>query len=150
MSGKTSLVRDEVNRSMDALEVALLNHFPSIDCPLKHDFGEHIYMRQIIMPKGARVTSKIHKHRHPYFVLYGKAKVWIDGKGWEEIEAPHYGMTEPGTRRLLIILEDMLWITVHHNPTNTQNLEELEEWIIEPHTNNLLKEGGSHETKLCQ
>lgn len=143
MSGKTSLVRNEVNQAMDALEMALLDRFPQIECPLKHDFGDHLYMRQIIMPRGAKITSKTHKHRHPYFVLYGKAKVWKDdGQGWQIIEAPHYGWTDPGTRRVLDILEDTVWITVHYNPTNTEDLSELEEFIIEPHTNNLLKEGG--------
>lgn len=138
MSGKTSLVRAEVNQAMDALEVALLDRFPQIDCPLKHDFGSYLYIRKIIMPAGSKVTSKIHKHRHPFFMLLGKARVWLDGVGWQTIEAPYDGMTEPGTRRVLDIIEDTLWITVHHNPTNTQNLEELEEWIIEPHTNKLL------------
>lgn len=88
------------------------------------------------MPAGSKVTSKIHKHRHPFFILFGKVKVWKDdGKGWEIIEAPFDGMTEPGTRRILDILEDTVWITVHYNPTNTQDLNELEDWIIEPHSN---------------
>jgi hypothetical protein len=59
--------------------------------------------------------------------------------GWRIIEAPYDGMTEPGTRRVLDVLEDTVFITVHYNPTNTEDLEELEEWIIEPHTNHLIQ-----------
>ena len=34
--------------------------------PLKHTFLDGSYMRQITMPKGMLLTSKIHKIRHPY------------------------------------------------------------------------------------
>jgi len=71
--------------------------------------------------------------------LFGKVKVWKDdGNGWQIIDAPFDGMTEPGTRRILDVLEDTVWITVHYNPTNTKDLDELEEWIIEPHNNPLV------------
>lgn len=91
------------------------------------------------MPAGSKVTSKIHKYRHPFFILFGKVKVWQDdGRGWQIIEAPFDGMTEPGTRRILDVLEDTVWITVHYNPTNTQDLDELEDWVIETHENKLL------------
>lgn len=131
-----SLVRKEANAAIDRLEIAMLERLPPVSCPLKHDYGHHLYVRKIIMPAGSKVTSKIHKHRHPFFILFGKVKVWKDdGMGWEIIEAPFDGMTEPGTRRILDILEDTVWITVHYNPTNTQDLNELEDWIIEPHSN---------------
>jgi len=131
-----SLVRKEANAAIDRLEIAMLERLPPVSCPLKHDYGYHLYVRKIIMPAGSKVTSKIHKHRHPFFILFGKVKVWKDdGKGWEIIEAPFDGMTEPGTRRILDVLEDTVWITVHYNPTNTQDLNELEDWIIEPHSN---------------
>jgi len=139
MEKQESIVRPEVNDAIDALEDALLQNFPSVVCPLKHEFGDNLYIRKIIMPAGSRVTSKIHKHRHPFFVLVGKVKVWTAEKGWEVIEAPFDGITEPGTRRVLHVLEDTYWITVHSNPNDTRDLKELEEWVIEPHENQLLK-----------
>lgn len=141
-----SLVRKEANDAIDALEEALLDRFNKIDCPLVHTFMPGLYMREIFMPAGSKVTSKIHKHRHPFFVLKGKAEVWRDGTGWELIEAPYAGVTEPGTRRVLNILEDCNWITVHSNPENTDDLEEIEERIIEAHNNPLL----SNEARLSQ
>ena len=43
------------------------------DCfPLKHKFVDGAYVREIFMPKGAFVVSKIHKFKHPYFILKGK------------------------------------------------------------------------------
>jgi hypothetical protein len=135
-----SLVRPIVNQAIDQLEIKMRELLLPGKFWLEHDFGDHLYVRKIIMPAGSKVTSKIHKYRHPYFILFGKVKVWKDdGKGWEIIEAPFDGMTEPGTRRVLDVLEDTVWITVHYNPTNTTDLGELEEWIIEPHTNHLLE-----------
>lgn len=133
-----SLVRPEVNDCIDALEAALLERYPKIECPLNHSFGDGLYVREIFMPAGSKLTSKIHKKRHPYFVMQGKVNVWIDGKGWQLIEAPFFGWTNPGTRRVLDVIDDTFWITCHANPDDTEDLEIIEQRIIEPHTNNLL------------
>jgi quercetin dioxygenase-like cupin family protein len=133
-----SLVRPEVNDCIDALEGALLDRYQKADFPLAHTFMPGMYMREIFMAAGSKITSRIHKFRHPFFVLRGKVRVWQDGKGWELIEAPHCGITEPGTRRVLDVIEDCNWITIHSNPDDTEDLEEIEARIIEHHTNNLL------------
>lgn len=131
----TSLVRKEANDAIDALEIALLNRYQKINCPLNHTFFPGMYMREVFMPKGSRITSKIHRHRHPFFVMKGVAEVWIDGRGWEIIEAPYVGITEVGTRRVLYILEDCNWITIHSNPEDIEDLYEIESRIIEEHNN---------------
>lgn len=134
-----SLVRKEANDAIDALEVALLEKYTKVDCPLAHTFMPGMYMREIFMPAGSKITSRIHRYRHPFFVLSGKVNVWQDdGKGWRLIEAPYCGITEPGTRRVLDVIEDCNWITIHGNPNDTEDLEEIEDRIIEPHTNHLL------------
>lgn len=133
-----SLARKEANEAIDKLEVALLGRFNKVDCPLEHIFMPGMYMRTILMPAGSKVTSKIHKHKHPFFVMQGSARVWVDGKGWELIKAPYRGITEPGTRRVLDILEDCIWVTVHHNPSDSEDLEEIEALVIEKHDNELL------------
>jgi quercetin dioxygenase-like cupin family protein len=143
-----TLVRKEANDAIDALEAALLAKFTPIDCPLNHSFGPGIYMREVFMPAGSKIVSKEHKFRHPYFVMKGSARVWIDGKGVETITAPHVGWTEPGTRRVLEILTDMFWITCHANPDDTQDLEIIEERIIEKHTNELLETPINHDQKF--
>jgi hypothetical protein len=134
-----SLVRPEVNQAIDALEKMMVDNLPKAHCPLGHDFGDWLYVRKIILHAGSKITSRIHRWRHPFFILFGKVKIWQDdGESWRIIEAPYDGMTERGTRRVLDALEDTVFITVHYNPTNTTDLSELEDWIIEPHTNNLL------------
>lgn len=143
-----SLVKKEVNDAIDALEVALLNRFQRISCPLNHTFGHELYIREIFLLAGSKHTTKIHKFRHPFFIMKGSANIWMDGRGWEFVQAPYYGMTESGTRRVLEILTDMNFITVHGNPDNTEDLKEIEDRLIESHINPLLTI--NNENKLSQ
>lgn len=89
---------------------------------LEHFFGEGTYIRKITMNKGSIIMSVIHTVLHPFFVLKGKATV-LSEDGLINIEAPHFGMTKPGTQRLLVIHEDMEWYTVH--PTEKTDIEEI-------------------------
>lgn len=134
----TSLVRKEANDAIDALEMAMLSRYLEIKCPLNHSFGDQLYVREIFIPSGSKVTSKIHKKKHPFFVMKGKVKVWTDERGWQLIEAPYFGWTTPGTRRVLDVLEDVFWITCHANPDDTEDLEIIEQRIIETHDNPLI------------
>lgn len=96
-------------------------------CPLKHSFGDGIYVREIFMPAGTVVISKIHKFTHPYFVLKGKVSVATED-GVVLIEAPYQGMTKAGTKRALYIHEDCIWITVHS--TKFTDVKDIEDEII--------------------
>jgi quercetin dioxygenase-like cupin family protein len=106
------------------------------DFPLTHRFTEGMYVREIFMPAGAIVTSKIHKTQHPFAVLRGRVKVWVENDEWQTLEAGHLGITEAGTRRLLLVLEDTVWVTFH--ATELRDVEAIEHAILEPHTNPLL------------
>ncbi len=94
-------------------------------CPLKHYFADGMYIREIFMPKGTIIVSKIHKKKHPYFVLSGRAEV-ITEKEVVLIEAPYHSLTEPGTKRVLRILENMIWVTVHATKETDLNIIENE------------------------
>ena len=134
----SSLVRKKVNEAIDALEVEMLRQFKKKEADLNHSFFKGLYVRECVMDAGMRVTSKIHRETHPYFVMQGTAEVWIDGVGWELIVGPYYGVTLAGTRRVLRILKKCFWITVHSNPDDGEDLEVIEERIIEKHENKLL------------
>lgn len=109
---------------------------PQADLPVDHLFTPGLYVRTIFMPAGSLIISKIHKTRHPYTVTKGRANVFTDTDGIVEIVAPFQGITEPGTRRLLHILEDMVWTTYH--ATEETDLEKIEALIIQPHDPALL------------
>ncbi len=135
------------DKVIDELEVAMLSSFDVVDCPVKHMFTNGMYIREIFMPAGSLITSKIHKTEHPYTVSYGVVAVSVDGGDWDEITAPYTGITKPGTRRLLYVIEDCIWTTYHplddmkseFNDLEAEEQEEIvnkiEEKILEPHTN---------------
>lgn len=122
----------KANTRINLLEQALARSgFDSVEMPVTNRFTPGLYMREIFMPAGTMLTSKIHKTCHPFVVLEGKVSVW-NGDGDEEyIEGPFVGITQPGTRRVLYIHEDTRWITFH--PSDETDLEKLEDQLIEPH-----------------
>lgn len=98
------------------------------DCfPLKHTFVPGMYIREITMPAGALLTSKIHKMEHPYFILRGDVSVLTE-KGTVRIKTGFSGITPAGTKRLLYCHEETVWVTVHR--TDSTDLEVIEEEVI--------------------
>lgn len=132
---------------IDELEAAMLDGYKVVDLPLNHIFTPKMYVRQIFMPKGTLLTSRIHNTTHPYCVSLGSANVQIDLGEWVTIKAPYLGVTSAGTRRVLFILEDCLWQTFHpldwitgeENDWNDEEkrklVEKIENMILEPHIN---------------
>ena len=94
---------------------------------LEHQFINGLYVRMVHLPAGMFFTTKIHKVRHPYFVLHGKCRILTE-EGVVDMIAPHHGITEPGTKRLMYIVEDVVWYTVHATDKTTP--EEVEEEVI--------------------
>jgi hypothetical protein len=138
----------ENDNIIDELEARIIQDSDSlINAPLIHRFTDGMYIREIYMPAGSLWTSKVHKTEHPFVVSLGKAAVSIDAKDWENVEAPYTGITKPGTRRVLYIIEDCIWTTFHiidgmkseFNYLSSQEInkivEKIEDDILEPHIN---------------
>lgn len=99
-------------------------------CPLKHSFSPGLYVREISIPAGFLLTGKIHRHKHPNFLLKGTVQVITEEGGYELLTGPISIMSPPGTKRALQTKTQVIWVTVHHNPTNTKDLKELEKIVI--------------------
>lgn len=123
---------------IDELEAAMVENLDLVECPVTHVFTDGLYTREIFMPAGSLVTSKIHKTEHPFVLSKGKLLVCIDKGEWVEMVAPYTGVTKPGTRRVAYIIEDTIWTTFHANPDDLTDLDEIENLIIEEHENPLL------------
>jgi len=95
--------------------------------PLKHTFADGCYIREILMPAGQVIISKIHKKLHPYFIMRGKVSILTD-EGVQHIQAPYSGITKPGTKRVLYMHEDTVFITV--SVTDKTDLKEIEDEVI--------------------
>ena len=130
-----AVIPEAEHERLDRLERAMLGAAGAgltapVELPVEHRHFPGLYAREIFMPAGTLLTSKIHNTEHPYVVLTGCVSVFIPGVGVERIEAPFVGTTRPGTRRVLYIHEDCRWITFHPNPENL-SVADLEERIIE-------------------
>ncbi len=112
---------------IEQLEAALLP-LPQVEAPLTHRFAPGVYLREIFMPKGTLVIGQRHRTEHFNIVLSGKAKVMIDNKV-ELVEAPCVITSGVGVRKVLLILEDMRWVTVH--PTDETDVATLEDILVE-------------------
>ena len=81
-------------------------------------------MREMRMKQGQLGFSAIHKHSYGFFLLSG---ILASSKeeGIEEFIAPCYIVSPQGAKRIVYAIEDCVIVTVHANPTNTQDLNEL-------------------------
>ena len=90
----------------------------------KHSFADGIYIREMRMKQGQLGFSAIHKHSYGFFLLSGRLASSKED-GIEEFIAPCYVISPQGAKRIVYALEDCVITTVHANPTNTENLNEL-------------------------
>ncbi len=92
--------------------------------PLNHTIIEGMYIRELSMPAGALVVSRIHMHEHPFVIMKGRVSVF-DGESSSILEAPFRGITKVGTKRILYCHEPTVWVTFH--PTDKTTLKEIDE-----------------------
>ena len=97
--------------------------------PLKHSFADQVYIRQMEMKQGTLIIGAIHKHLHVWFLLTGHLTV-ATKESVEDYVAPCYVVSKPGTQRVLYANEDSIFVNIHKNPTNTENISELEKEIV--------------------
>ena len=95
----------------------------------KHSFADGLYIRQMDMKQGQLGFSAIHKHSYGFFLLSG---ILASSKeeGVEEFIAPCYVISPRGAKRIVYAVEDCTIVTTHANPTNTQDLKEIEKTSV--------------------
>lgn len=122
---------------MDLLE-KVMSEMPQIELPLQHQFTPGLYIRSIFMKKGTLVTSARHLTRHPFVVRCGVVQVIKENGETELLKTGHLGITEPGTRRALLIMEDTVWTTFH--VTSEKNVKKICENILDFDNKHLQKD----------
>lgn len=106
--------------------IGAMSSMEQMELPLIHRFAGGMYAREISMPAGAVVVSKVHRYEHLTIVLTGRAQVRGEDGSLETIEAPQVFVTKPGRCRALHILEDSRWLTVHATALGTVEAVEAE------------------------
>lgn len=97
-------------------------------CPVRHHFAPGSYGREMFLPKGLVVVGKIHKHAHVNVISQGRVRVFTEQEGILELKAPLTFVSSPGTKRVVEVLEDTVWTTIH--VTDSTDLAEIEREVI--------------------
>lgn len=97
--------------------------------PIKHSFADQVYIRQMDMKKGSVVVGAIHKHLHVWFLLTGHITVATEDTT-EDYIAPCYTVSTPGVKRVILANEDSIFVNIHKNPSNMQDISKLEKDIV--------------------
>lgn len=118
-----SMSRERMNECISELK-----KLPQQECPVRHYFSDGVYVREIFMPKGSCIVGAIHKTKHLNIVQQGRCLVSYDNE-IIEIKAPYTFESKGGKAKVLVILEDTTWSTVH--VTNEVCVEKLEEDLVE-------------------
>jgi hypothetical protein len=99
------------------------------DIPIKHSFADQLYVRQMDLKKNHVIIGAVHNHLHIWFLLTGKVMINNNGEKIKHI-APCYTVSKPGSQRVILALEDSIFVNVHKNPTNTKDISKLEKEIV--------------------
>lgn len=94
-----------------------------------NEFTNGVYMRRMDVSKGTIIVGAIHKELHSWFLMHGIVKV-ADAESISEYEAPCYTISNPGTQRVIEVVEDAIWINIHSNPDNEKDLDEIEKRLF--------------------
>lgn len=108
--------------------VVAAGDMPQVECTLKHFFLPGLYLREITMPAGSVIIGKIHRTEHFNIIQRGRLRI-ASPAGVEEL-GPCTFVSKPGVQKVLHILEETVWTTVH--VTNEMSLAALEQELIVP------------------
>lgn len=111
----------ELREAAEALQAGMQD-LPQVDCPVRHFFAPGMYLREMTIPQGVVVVGAVHKHAHLAIVSKGRLRLTTES-GAAEFVAGDTVHSYPGIKRIAYALEETIITTIHHNPTNTQDLE---------------------------
>jgi len=90
-----------------------------------HYFTDGMYLRSLFLAEGMVVVGEVHRHSHFTILAEGKSKI-VSQDGDMEVEAPFVFISTPLAKRSVYAITDCTWITVHLNPENKTDIDEVE------------------------
>ena len=91
------------------------------------EFTNGVYMRRMDVKKGTIIVGAIHKELHSWFLMHGTVHVACT-ESVDYFKAPYY--TKPGIQRIIEVIEDAVWINIHSNPDNNQDIDVIEKRLF--------------------
>ena len=102
---------------------------PQVDVEITHEFADGVCARTMRLAAGTTVVGKLHKTKHLYFILNGTVLVHHEG-GSRELVGPLMVVAEPGEKRVIHAITDVVWTNIH--ATNETDPAKIEGEVIAP------------------
>ena len=90
---------------------AALKQMPQVEVPLRHCFGNKVYVREMTAPKGAIIIGKLHKFKQVNIVVKGDISVLTED-GWKRLKSGDMFESPAGVKRALVTHEETVWTTI--------------------------------------
>jgi hypothetical protein len=103
---------DEFRHAIDA--AIERGELAPVDTPLTHYHTPDLYARRIVVPAGSIFTTMVHKTDHIAVALRGVIAFYDQDRIEHIVRAPEVMVTKAGTQRVVAVLEECEWVTVHH------------------------------------
>ena len=93
--------------------------------PTVHQFGKGVYIREITMPTDSIILGAVHTTKH-YNIISKGSCILLDEEGSSTyIEAPCTFESQTGVQKLLYIVDECVWSTIHvTEETDVSKLED--------------------------
>lgn len=129
MAGEISTTEPTTGDQIQRLKTAMLE-LPQLQLETSHFFAPGMYCRVVSRPAGAVIVGKKHKAAHFYIVCKGRIAVVSADGSRRVLEAGDVVVSQPGTQRAVVALEDSICLTVHR--TDLTDVDAIEQELIEP------------------
>jgi len=115
--------------AVNALQAAMIQH-PQVELPTAHLFHAGMYCRVVEQAAGVLVVGKVHKRPHFFMVVSGTVLITAPPLEPQEITGPRLLLSEPGTKRVIYAVTDVVYMTFHTSRAKT--VKGAEDKMVEP------------------
>lgn len=105
-----STMSGDMIEKLFAIEAVLLQ-MPQVEVPLRHCFGNKVYVREMTAPKGSILIGKMHKYKQVNIVIKGDISVLTED-GWKRLKSGDMFESPAGIKRAGFTHEDTVWTTI--------------------------------------
>lgn len=129
VAARYSMTRDQ---KIDAIETEVLKQPAALrahyEPEIVHHFAPGLYAREMRLPKGAFISSKVHKFPGLSILSKGSMALYLDDGTTKIVHEGFHIVAPAGARRVAIALEDVVWTCMH--TTDETDLEKIEAHFI--------------------
>jgi quercetin dioxygenase-like cupin family protein len=125
VAARYPMTRDQ---KIDALEAEVMKQPAEVRARfmpvIVHHFAPGLYAREMRLPKGAFISSRVHKFPGLSILSKGSMVLHLDDGTTQVVREGFHIVAPAGARRVAIALEDVVWTCMH--PTDETDVDKIE------------------------